>query len=326
MDFGGRVLHVRVWWIVPFLFCSPSLYADTVQLKDGQELKGLIVEKHEDRIILNTEKGETPVLRNTIQNIRYDDTERNFLQLGEAHEAAQRWGEALDYYGKALEANPDFDEARQAQARVRNRYWSKAAAGPKSEIERRQLLYDTWGQGGPSASFSKKQARSGGLSLKDGPGVAFERKGDWVQLAQVFPKKDAALAGLKKQDRLVAIDGQSIRYLSPELVQEKFLSPRYSSFMLEYERDCPLMKTGFEKEFGEFGLDLKLQHEGVVVQKVQDASPASKAGIKAQDLLTAVNGNSIRYLPLAKLMGTVQQANGATVLLSVRRSVLLTRR
>ena len=317
---------MRVWWILPFLFYCPQLYADTVQLKDGQQLKGLIVEKHEDRIILNTEKGETPVLKSTIQEILYDDAEQNFLQMGEAYEAAQRWGEALDYYGKALEINPDFSEARQAQARVRNRFWSKAAAGPKSEIERRQMLYDSWGQGGPAGSFSKKQAQTEGSTLRDGAGIEIERNGDWAQVKEVLPKKDAALVGLKKKDRLVAIDGQSIRYLSPEVVQEKFLSPRYSSFILEYERDCPLMKTGFEKEFGEFGLELKLQHEGVVVQKVKEQSPASKAGLQAQDLLMAVNGNSIRYLPLAKLMGAVQQSKGDTVLLSVRRTAILTRR
>ena len=63
---------MRAWWIGSLLlFCLP-LNADTVQLKNGQELKGLIVEKHEDRIVLNTEKGETPVLKSSIQNILYD--------------------------------------------------------------------------------------------------------------------------------------------------------------------------------------------------------------------------------------------------------------
>ena len=247
------------------LFCFP-LSADTVQLKNGQALKGLIVEKHEDRIVLNTEKGETPVLKSDIQKIQYDDAERNFLQIGEAYEATQRWGEALAYYEKSLEANPNFEEARKAQVRVRNRFWSKAASGPKKEIERRQLLYDSWGSGGSVQSFAKSQTRREGKSLRDGLGVELESHGDWVRLAQVFPKKEAAQSGLKRKDRLVAIDGQSIRYLSVEVVQEKFLSPRYSSFTLEYERECQFMKTGFEKEFTEFGLELKLEHEGVVVQ------------------------------------------------------------
>ena len=319
-------LHVRTRWIVLcLLVCSP-LYADTVLLKNGQELKGLVVEKHEDRVILSTEKGEMPVLKDTIQAIRYDDPEQNFMQLGEANEAVERWAEALAYYEKALEANPDFGEAKKAQVRVRNRFWSKAAAGPKNEIERRQLLYDSWGTGGTPGTFSKSQAGREQVSLRDGLGVELERKGDWTQLAQVFPQKDAASAGLKKQDRLVAIDGRSIRYLSPEAVQQKFLSPRYSNFTLEYERDCPLMKTGFEKEFAEFGLELKLEHEGVVVQKVEGSSPASRASLKVRDLLVAVNGKSIRYVPLTKLMGEIQSAKNDTVVLSVRRSAILTRR
>lgn len=317
---------MRAWWIVPSFFLCSQLYADTVQLKDGRELKGLIVEKHEDRIILNTEKGETPVLKNTIQNISYDDPERNFLQIGEAHEAAGHWGEALAYYERALEANPDFEDAKKATVRVRNRVWSRSIAGPKSEIERRQALYDLWGQGGPSESFSKKETHGPKTLLHEGLGVELESGGDWVQLAQVFPKKDAASAGLKKNDRVVAMDGMSMRYLSPDVVQEKFLSPRYSNFTLEFERDCALMKTGFEKEFAEFGLVLQLEYQGVVVQSVKKASFADKAGLKAQDLLTAVNGNSIRYLPLAKLMPVIVGAKNDAVILSVRRSVILTRR
>ena len=315
-------------FVLSLLLCSP-LYADTVQLKNGQELKGLVVEKHEDRVILSTEKGETPVLKESIQAIRYDDPEQSFMQLGEASEAVERWADALAYYEKALEANPDFEEAKKAVVRVRNRYWSKAAAGPKSEIEKRQLLYDSWGMGGtPSASrsFSQSQARREESSLREGLGMEMEAKGDWVRVAQVVPKKDAALAGLKKQDRLAAIDGRSLRYLSLDAVRQKFLSPRYSSFTLEYERDCPLMKTGFEKEFTEFGLELKLEREGVVVQKVAEGSPAARAGLKEHDLLTVVNGGSIRYLPLAKLMKTIQGAKDDTVMLSVRRSALLTRR
>ena len=248
------------------------------------------------------------------------------MQIGEAYETAQRWGEALAYYEKSLEANPNFEEARKAQVRVRNHFWSKAASGPKQEIERRQLLYDSWGAGGSAQSFSKKQTRREGVSLRDGLGVERESQGGRVRLAQGFPKKEAALAGLRKKDRLVAIDGQSIRYLSVEVVQEKFLSPRYSSFNLEYERECQFMKTSFEKEFIEFGLDLKLEQQGVVVQKVEDRSPAFKAGLKAQDLLVSVNGSSIRYLPLAKLMGVIQSAKDDTVLLLVRRSALLARR
>lgn len=317
---------MRAWWVVPALFLCSRLYADTVQLKDGRELKGLIVEKHEDRIILNTEKGETPILKNTIQNILYDDREQNFLQMGETYEADGALGEALAYYNKALEANPDFEEAKKAQVRVRNLFWSKAAAGPKNEMEKKQALYDSWGAPARSEFFSKNQARQDSVSLSSGLGVRLESKGDWVRLAEVFSKKDAASAGLRKYDRLVAIDGQSIRYLSPEVVQEKFLSPRYSSFTLEYERDCELTKTGFEKRFAELGLDLKLEYEGVVVQAVKNPSPASKAALRAQDILVAVNGNSIRYLPLTKLMGMIENVKSDRVLLSVRRSVLLTRR
>ena len=79
------------------LFCA-VLRAETVQLKDAKELKGLVVEEHHDRIILSTENGEIPVLRDEILKIDYDNPAQNFIQAGRAYEDKERWPEALAYY------------------------------------------------------------------------------------------------------------------------------------------------------------------------------------------------------------------------------------
>jgi tetratricopeptide (TPR) repeat protein len=308
-----------------FLFFPSTLHADTVSLKNGKQLKGLIVEEHEDRILLSTASGEIQVLRRGIKKITFDDPAQNFLKAGRDYEEKERWGEALGYYEKALELNPDLDDAKKAAVRVRNLFWAKSAVGPVDEIEKRQELYEMSNR----QRFRRDGSRQSGDPahlLRDGMGVQLGKKGDWVQLTKVTPGKDAVRAGLRLHDRLVAVDGTSLRYLSPEAVREKLVSPRYSSFTLEYDRECSLAKTGFEKELGEFGLAVKLEARGLVIQRVLPDSAASRAGLKAEDLLIEVNGGSTRYLPLKKLLGVIlKNPPDAHAVLTVRRSALLTR-
>ncbi len=138
--------------VLPSLFSFSDLRADTVMLKNGKDLKGLVVEEHEDRIFLSTVNGEIPVLRRGILEIEYDDPALNFTQIGRAYEEKQRWPEAMSYYERALELDPNQEEAKKASARVRNLFWAKSAVGPVKEIERRQALYETWGKSDLSSS------------------------------------------------------------------------------------------------------------------------------------------------------------------------------
>ena len=296
-------------------------------MKDGSQMKGLVVEQHEDRVVLSTEQGEVPVLREKIGNIAFDDPEWTFMELGESNETAGRFGEALAYYEKALAANANLEDAKKAVTRVRNRFWSAVVIGPREEIEKRQALYDAWGKAKPGHPYDVqdhvRQAISG---LREGLGLVLSQKGDWVRISEAAPRKDAALAGLRRNDRLVAMDGRSLRYLDADVVREKFLSPRYSNLTLDYERDCTLRRTGFERSLDELGMRIELGSQGLYLKAVKTGGPADKAGLKPGDLLMSVNGASTRYLPIKKLLGVVVGGPGDDSVLSVRRSVLLTRK
>jgi tetratricopeptide (TPR) repeat protein len=313
--------------LLPSFFLCSDLCADAIKLKNGKELKGLVVEEHEDRILLSTENGEIPVLRRGIRQIDFDNPAQNFAQVGRSFEEKQRWGEAMAYYEKALEVNPDLEEAKNAVARVRNRFWAKTALGPVDEIEKRQALYETWGKGNFSETRKGPEASAPTELLHKDLGLRLLKKGDWVRLSEVIPGKDAALSGLRKNDRLVSIDGNSLRYLNVEAVREKLMSPRHTSFILEYDRECHMARTGFEKELREFGLELKLDTQGVVVTGVKPSSAASRSGFHKNDTIIEVNSVSTRYLPLKKFMDVIQKNPAAVeAVFIVRRSALLTRR
>ena len=293
-------------------------------------MKGLIVEQHEDRVIVSTEQGETPVMRDKISEIEYDDPAQTFLQIGESHEKAERWGEALAYYEKALQAQPELEDAKRAVVRVRNRFWSKSASGPSSEIEKRQELYDHWGEVKKAPARTEEniqdRSRDEARSLEEGLGLVLEQKGDWTKVSQVSPKKDAAFAGLKRGDRLVSLDGLSLRYLNADVVRDKLLVPSRAVFTMEFERDCALTKTGFEKSVSEFGFKAELEYRGAVVASVEPEKAAARAGLKENDLLVTAGGAPMRYTPLKKLLNLLLEGPPDSAVLSVRRSVTMTRK
>lgn len=294
-------------------------------LKDGKtQIKGLVVEQHADRVILSTEMGEVPVLREQIREILFEEAEQNFYAIGKKHEENQKWGEALSYYEKALEVNPNFEEAQKAADAMRNRFWADSVGGPQAEIENRQILHDSWDSNRPVADVAKSRLVEREESLREGLGVTLDKRGDWIRFAQVGTKKPAALAGLKRGDRLVSIDGTSLRFLGVEAVQKHLVEPHFTSFTLEFERDL-VVKKDEERNLKELGLKLKLEYRGLVVDLVRESSAAAKAGLKEGDLVSHVGGEATRYMQTKKAVELIESAEGS-VAFTIRRSALLMRK
>ena len=312
--------------LLPSLFLCPETLADNVFLKNGKEVKGLVVEKHSDRVILSTAEGEIPILLKGIEKIEYDDPEQSFVDMAVAYEKAGKFGEALAYYEKALEINPELQEAKKAVAGVRNRFLAITTEGPRDEVEKQQMLHDAWKEGRSVDELIKNQRVQWTRTLREGLGVTLAKKDDWVRLEYVDPKKSAWFSGLKKNDRLVSIDGQSLRYLGVDAVTKYLLIPRFSNFTLEFERDCFLKQQEGRTELKDLGFKLKLKYEGIIVHSVQEDGSAALAGIRDEDLLTFVDSVPTRYTPLKDVIKRIQDSTGDRIVFTVRRSVLMVRR
>lgn len=295
---------------------------------NGKELKGLVVEKHSDRIVLSTEKGEIPVLLAEIKEILYDDPEQNFLQAGKGFEDSGKLEEALAYYEKAIELNPDFEEAKAAAVGIRSRLWARMTEGPRGEMEKQQVLYDSWNKGGPIDAVAKSQAifKKKKDSIRQGLGLFLEKKDDWTHVEFVNAGTPAALAGLKKNDRLIDVDGRSLRYLALDAVMQSLLEPRYSNFIMDFERACFLEKADRNEDLRRSGLKLSLEQRGIEIREVLPKSAADSAGLKAGDLLVRIDGESTRYLQMNKAVQLIEKSAEDRVVLTVRRSALLTRK
>ena len=188
------------------------------------------------------------------------------------------------------------------------------------------MIYDAWGQGKPIDQLIRKEELEQAVALREGLGVSLERKGDWISFNFVDPKKEAALVDLRKNDRLVSMDGRSLRYLNEEVVRKDFLSPRFSNFTLEFERDCFVHKEKNQVRLPDIGLKLRLEYQGLIIQSVKDGSLAAEAGLKEGDLLTQVDGTATRYMPLKKVVQLIQHSQEDRIVFTIRRPALLARR
>ena len=328
---GCRIVFVKYLVLIggvflPSFFVGGILHADSILLKNEKELKGLVVEKHADRIILSTEKGEIPILLTGIKDIQYDAPEQNFFKAGKSYEGENKLGQALAYYEKALEVNSNFEEAKMAALAVRNRFWANSTEGPRGEIEKQQAVYDAWEKGGGSAEEAiKKKEKEQAELLKERLGITLKKRGDWAFIENLDSAKAAFLAGLRRNDRLVSADGESLRYLNLEVIRKVLLVPRFSNFNLEFDRDCFLKKEKASARLNDLGLKLTLQHQGLIVQPTEEGSAAQTAGIRSQDLLTHVNGVATRYMPLKDVVRLIEDSNQEKISFTVRRSALLAR-
>jgi tetratricopeptide (TPR) repeat protein len=324
--FFGKFIFLMGGCLLPSLFSSHAGFADTIVLKNGKELKGLVVERHADRVIVSTENGELPILLRGIKDIQYDEPDQNFIETGKRYEAEGKFEEALVFYEKALAENPKSEDARVAASGVKSKFFSTVTEGPRNEVEKQQLIYESWGKSRPVDTLIKERTVENAKLLKNNMGLTLKRKGDWVVVENADSRKAAAQAGLKRNDRLVAVDNTSLRYLSPEIVMRYFLVPQYSSFMLRYERDI-VVRPEEGAALKDLGLKLSLQYDGVVIESIKDKSAAAAAGVREQDWLVSVQGQSTRYLALPKTAALIEEAaKGGAVMLTVRRSCFLARK
>ena len=321
-----RRLGVILGAVLALFADAAWVHADTITLKNGKQLKGLVVEQHFDRILLSTEKGEIPILLSGIKDIHFEDQAQNLMQVGKAYETQGKLGVALAYYEKALEFNPELDEAKKASMSVRNRFWTAHAEVPRNEVEKQQMLFDSWSEGKSFDQVIKARTVDETQALRERLGLALEKRGDWARVAYADPMKDAAAAGLKKNDRLVAMDGDSLRYTNADAVRKGLLVPRYVNFNLEFERDCFLHVEKSARDLKDLGLDLKLEYRGLVIKSVEQGSLAEKAGLKTGDLLVQVNGDAIRYTPLNQVVRRIHDSTETPLVISIRRSILMTRK
>jgi membrane-associated protease RseP (regulator of RpoE activity) len=283
-----------------FLTLHPSpAFADAVYFTSGEELKGLVVEEHRDRIVVSTVDGEQVIARREIDEIFFDDPERNYLYLGNRSLAGGDFSAAQGLFRKALQIYPEFQEADDALNRAADLEAKRGV--PSLEL---------------SADLSGELLTRWGLRLKAGEG--------YPEVQSVEPGSQAQRAGIAAGDRLTAVWGESLSFLPVREAAYLILGPGGSMAKITLARQIALPPYSPAQPLWP-GFLLSTERLGLIVTAVEPGSPASGAGLLAGDRVAAVDSQATRYLPLKEVQLQVEKARGQGLTLTVHRDLRVVR-
>lgn len=283
-------------FFLAFLLLAAPAMADDVFFQAGGSLRGLVVEEHDDRVVVSTEEGERDVFRRDIDEIFYAEPERNQLYLGNQALEEGDFAGASNFFQRALRMSPLLTEAQDALGRL-------------EDLERKA--------GQPSAGDPAAALAGLGMKLRqDGEG--------WVVVDSVERGSEAQRWGLAAGDALVAHWGGSLRYLAPKQVAERVAGPSGSSLKLTLRRRIDLPPAQ-PPQVGWPGVKLEIEHFGITAREVEPTAPAFLAGLRPGDRIVDLGGASTRYMPLGAARKRVQQARERGIPLIIHRDFMITR-
>ncbi|KAM6217835.1 Na(+)/H(+) exchange regulatory cofactor NHE-RF3 isoform 1-T1 [Rhynchocyon petersi] len=227
-------------------------------------------------------------------------------------------------YEKAIKNKVDLKELGQSQEPSLN----------KEPLVVKNGGPETWTQ--PRLCYLVKEGNSFGFSLKTIKG----QKG--IYLSDITPQGVAMKAGVLADDHLIEVNGENVENASHEDVVEKvkksggrvvFLlvdketDKLYSEQKIPFKRETASLKLLphqprlIEIKKGSDGYGFYLRdgppQKGQIIKDIDSGSPAEKAGLKNNDLVIAVNGESVETLDHDGVVEKIRKGVDKTSLLVV---------
>lgn len=231
-----------------------------------------------------------------------------------------------DSYEKAVKTQVDLKELDQSQ---KEPAWNDKKPGPVMNG-----AVETCAQ--PRLCYLVKEGNSFGFSLKTIQG----KKG--VYLTDIIPQGVAMKAGVLANDHLIEVNGENVEEASHEevvakvkkagrrivfLLVDKETAKCHSEQKTQFKRETASLKllphqprvVTIKKGSKGYGFYLRAgpEQKGQVVKDVESGSPAEAAGLKNNDLVVAVNGESVEALDHDCVVDMIKKGGEQTTLLVV---------
>lgn len=299
------------------LLTAYCLNADTIYTKDGKELKGIIIEDYRDRIIFSTIDGQVTVMKSDVKELYFDTEEQNLIKLAEQARDKNDYIKSFVYYDKAFKMNPNSKAAKDGIVFLQG-YLFKKDMSQKEEVVRRHNEFEQRGQ--VSAIKSDEEQFNEYLKkLRTEAGITLMTTDAVTRIESVRPGSSAESSGIKRGDILVAIWGRLVGYMSLKEVVETLLEKNSLETKIALERNI----TVKVRRRDSIGATLSMQFDGLTISAVNDGSTAAEAGLRTNDIITAINGSSTRYMPLKKAIALIKRSRDGKVNLTVRKDVVM---
>jgi len=327
---GCNKIKGRGLAILPFflLVLCTVLNADIMYLKNGQEVKGVIVEDYHDRVVLSAEKGESYYLKNQIEKIRYDTPEANLVKMGQIYKDKGEYKAALYYYRAAHKINPDMKEAQDGTILLTNLILQTREQDLEAQIAIKQDTEEKMGK----VTGKKNLSVSLGIraeELQRRLGISIRVIDSQVKVDKVFKKSVAYEAGIKKGDTIISVWGKLVRYMQLEDVYTLLLSGTINELKMVIARKAPLVlneKRIFRGAEEMIGGRLRTKFRGLMVISILEAGPLKKAGIIEGDLLIKIGESPTRYMPLESAYKLIEETKKGLLNLEIQREFAIWKR
>ncbi len=270
--------------------------ADTIHLKDGSKIKGIIVENYYQSIVLSTIYGEKRFDKSDIKDILYDRKEQNLVKLGDYYQQNKNLSKAYAYYRKACEFNPDYKEAKDKFIYVRSVLLRNPGKQLKDEMTRKQALFKESGKlYNPKI---EKTAITEEEHFKKVSGLILISDKGMPKVVRVMPFSAAEESGIKNGDIIISIWGKLTGYLDLDTIMDMVIESPSPEIALSIKRRIVIPSSGKQgRGLDGIGLSLKLQEGGLAVAALKRSSAGAASGLMEGDIITHIDGAGARYIP-----------------------------
>lgn len=280
------------------LACLGIIAADTIFMKNGEELKGIVVEDYVDRVKFSTEKGETEISKSDIKDIFYDLRAQNLIKLGDFHRDKGNLARAYIFYHKAYQIDPSYELAVTRYNYITSMLLRRPQEQLEEKIDKQKAIL--------RASRGIVEIKEGVSSvsqekLKQLLGIEVTLKDERPYVNKISVGSQADKAGIKEADYITAVWNRLTGYMGLEDVYDAILSSNTGEIKLTIERS-----VNFKKEEIPLGINLDITPKGLSITNVLKNSSAQKRGFLKSDVIDKINGKSTRYMPLKEAINLIE--------------------
>src|SRR3989338_1577690 len=306
---------------------SRGSIADTIYTRDNKELKGIVVEDYKDRVIFSTVDGEQTIMKTDVKELYYDTEEQNLVKLAEQARDRDDLTKAFIYYDKAFKLNPSSKQAKDGIVFLQG-YMFKKDMAQKEEAVQRHNEFEQFGAKPETAVRNEEEKLKSDIAkLRDTAGLALKLKDGVTEIGSVGTGSPAHEAGIRPGDVLIAVWGRLVGYLTLSEVAETILEKTSLETKCTISRKVDIRinenRNLLSNTNDLVGITLNMRFDGLTVSAVKEDSPAAGEGVKQDDLIVEISGNSTRYMALKRAIELIKKSKGNTVSLVLQREVVM---
>lgn len=284
--------------------------ADTIILKDGRKIEGLILKERGDSYLVEIRIGTITVDKSMIGKIEKLSDEENCVAAGDRYLDSENYNEALAQYKKALKLNPSFRLAKEGIEKIeKSKKLSEEKKQKEIEIRKRELL-DKQGLVAKVFGFELKTA------------------GDRIEIASIIAGSQADAKSLKQGDTVIRINDLLVKNEALDKILDYLVNGEGQAYNFIVQRKVELVRKNIiyqKRAVAGVGIFLETSGNNLVIDRLISGEPADKAGLRPSDTIVFIDDKSTAGMSLDEAADLFMGTEFSKLTLVIERNFTLTK-